>query len=87
MRDSLGTPCRIKMDKEEIHVVVYEIGRGSGRKKITPHSRAVAVAVGDLYITHNYQGGLDLGISNRIWSSGGYSSTCGAFSYFILGGN
>ena len=52
-------------------------------KKFTPHFWAV----GDLYITHNYQGGLDLGISNRIWSSGGYSFTCGAFSYFILGGN
>ena len=51
-------------------------------KKNTTHFRAV----GDLYITHNYQGGVDLGISNRIWLSGGYSSACGAFSYFILGG-
>ena len=51
-------------------------------KKCTPHSRAV----GDLYITDNYRRGLDLGIYNKIWSSRGYSSICGAFSHFILGG-
>ena len=37
-----------------------------------------------LYNTHNYRRRLDLGTSNKNWSSGGYSSTCGAFSYFIL---